>query len=168
MEPVDSTIKYTPFPALSKHANGIVGNNETEVTSTYFANQILITISQSGRLAQWMSFIKFMVLLQIEVPITPSIALPLTELGGQKSFIPSEDGDNLLLPANHLTPKTLLGGGGEQRENLGHLLASHVANSITTKNPDESRTVLIGLGLEKVVLQREDFFDMMELLHTII
>ncbi|RKF64917.1 hypothetical protein OnM2_015058 [Erysiphe neolycopersici] len=157
MESEDSSVKYTPFPAVSKQAKGIIGNIETEVTLTYFADQIMIIISQSGRLAQW-----------IEVPISPSIALPLTELGGQHNVLPSENGENLLLPANHLTPKTLLGGGGEQRENLGHLLASHVATSITTRNPDESRTVLIGLGLEKVLLQREDFFDMMELLHTII
>ncbi|KAI6251269.1 hypothetical protein HI914_00461 [Erysiphe necator] len=158
MELADSTLKYTPFPTAFKQVKGSVGNIETEATSTYFADQILITISQHGCLSQW-----------IEVPISSSVAASFTKLGAQYTQFPSGNGDDEMeLPESHLTPKTLLGSGGEQRENIAHLFAMNIASSIVKKNPEECRTILVGLGLEKVVLQREDFFDMMELLHVII
>lgn len=73
-----------------------------------------------------------------------------------------------MLPLGHLTPKTLLGAGGEQRETLGHLYASQIASVIATRNPEESRTVVVGLGLQKVEIQREAFFDLLELLQKVI
>jgi proteasome assembly chaperone 3 len=72
------------------------------------------------------------------------------------------------LPLGHLSPKTLMGGGGERRETLGHLYASQIASIIATRNPEESRTVVVGLGLQKVDIEREAFFDMLELLQNII
>jgi proteasome assembly chaperone 3 len=73
-----------------------------------------------------------------------------------------------MLPLGHLTPKTLLGAGGEQRETLGHLYASQIASAIATRNPEESRTVLVGFGLQKVDMEREAFFDLIELVHQVI
>ena len=73
-----------------------------------------------------------------------------------------------MLPLNHLTPKTLLGAGGEKRETMGHLYASQIASSIAKKDPEETRTILIGFGLEKVELDREAFFDLMELVQKVI
>lgn len=73
-----------------------------------------------------------------------------------------------MLPNAHLTPKTLLGAGGEQRETIGHLYASQVASAIKTRNPDESRTVLVGLGLHKVDMDREAFFDLLELVQKVL
>jgi proteasome assembly chaperone 3 len=73
-----------------------------------------------------------------------------------------------MLPLRHLTPKTLLGAGGEQRETLGHLYASQIASVIATRNPEESRTVVVGLGLQKVEMEREAFFDLLELLQKVI
>lgn len=73
-----------------------------------------------------------------------------------------------LLPQGHLNPKTLIGAGGEQREAIGHLYATQLANSILTRNPEENRSVLVGLGLTKIDMERAAFFDMMELLHKII
>ena len=67
-----------------------------------------------------------------------------------------------------MTPKTLLGAGGEQRETLGHLYASQIASVIATRNPDETRTVVVGLGLQKVDMEREAFFDLLELLQKVI
>lgn len=61
-----------------------------------------------------------------------------------------------------------MGGGGEQRETLGHLYASQIATFIATRNPEESRTVVVGLGLQKVDMEREAFFDMFELLQKVI
>jgi proteasome assembly chaperone 3 len=72
-----------------------------------------------------------------------------------------------MLPLGHLTPKTLLGAGGEQRETLGHLYASQIASVIATRNPEESRTVVVGLGLQKVEMEREAFFDLLELLQKV-
>lgn len=73
-----------------------------------------------------------------------------------------------MLPLGHLTPKTLLGAGGEQRETIGHLYASQIASAIATRNPEETRTVVVGLGLQKVDMEREAFFDLLELIQKII
>ena len=73
-----------------------------------------------------------------------------------------------MLPFGHLTPKTLLGAGGDQRETVGHLYASQIASTILTKHPEETRTVLVGFGLEKVDLEREAFFDLLELIQKVI
>lgn len=61
-----------------------------------------------------------------------------------------------------------MGGGSEEREALGHLYASQIATVIATRDPEERRTVVVGLGLLKVDLEREAFFDMMELLQKVI
>lgn len=73
-----------------------------------------------------------------------------------------------MLPLTHLSPKTLLGGGGEQREMYGHLIASQVATLIATKNPEESRTVVVGLGLERVDVERVAYFDLLELVQKVL
>lgn len=67
------------------------------------------------------------------------------------------------LPSNHLTPKTLVGVGSEERETFGHLYASQIASHLALRNPDERRTLLLGLGLEKVEGGGEAFFDLLEL-----
>lgn len=41
------------FPAKSKHVAGLVDGSETDVSSVYFSDKILITISQEGLLSQW-------------------------------------------------------------------------------------------------------------------
>jgi len=46
-------IEPSPFPAKTKQAAGLVNGVETDLTSMYFSDKILITISQGGRLAQW-------------------------------------------------------------------------------------------------------------------
>lgn len=73
-----------------------------------------------------------------------------------------------MLPLNHLTPKTLLGAGGDQRETMGHLYASQIATAIAKRDPEERRTVVVGFGLEKVDMEREAFFDLIELVQKVI
>lgn len=73
-----------------------------------------------------------------------------------------------MLPLGHLTPKTLLGAGGDQRETIGQLYAGQIASALMTKNPEESRTLLVGFGLQKVDTERETFFDMLELTQKVI
>jgi len=50
---VESGVEPTRFPATSKQAAGLVNGTPTNVASVYFADKILITISQGGRLSQW-------------------------------------------------------------------------------------------------------------------
>lgn len=46
-------IQETPFPTHSKTVAGLVGGAETDISSLAFSDKILITISQAGRLSQW-------------------------------------------------------------------------------------------------------------------
>lgn len=78
------------------------------------------------------------------------------------------NGPDDLLPLQRLTPKTLMGGGGEERETIGHLYASQIASLISTRNPEETRTVLVGIGLQKVDMAREAWFDILELIQQVV
>lgn len=51
---------------------------------------------------------------------------------------------------------------------MGHLYASQIASVIATRNPEETRTVVVGLGLQRVDMDREAFFDLLELIQKII
>jgi len=68
----------------------------------------------------------------------------------------------------HLTPKTLLGGGGEERESLAQLYAVQIASYIARRDAEERRTLIIGLGLQKLRPEREAFFDVLELIQKIL
>lgn len=72
------------------------------------------------------------------------------------------------LPSAHLTPKTLLGSGSEERETLGQLFAGQIASLLSLRDPEEHRTLMLGLGLEKVESNSEAFFDLMELLQQVL
>ena len=67
-----------------------------------------------------------------------------------RSILPDHrSGDDALLPSTRFSPRTLLGAGGTDRETTGQLYASQIANAITTKSPEESRSLMLGLGLPK-------------------
>lgn len=76
--------------------------------------------------------------------------------------------DRGLLPSTHLTPSTLLGGGGEERETLGQLYAAQIASQMSLRSPDDRRTLVLGLGLEKAETEREAFFDLLELAQKVL
>jgi proteasome assembly chaperone 3 len=46
---------------------------------------------------------------------------------------------------------------------MGQLYASQIASTIITKNPDERRLLVLGLGFAKVEMEREAYFDVVEL-----
>jgi proteasome assembly chaperone 3 len=46
-------VKEDPFPARSREVSGIINNVPTVITLTSFSDKILLTISQEGRLSQW-------------------------------------------------------------------------------------------------------------------
>lgn len=77
------------------------------------------------------------------------------------STVTDEDG---LLPNTHFTPKTLLGASTQERDTLGQLYATRIASIIITKNPEEHRTVLVGLGLMNFEAKRDIFYDIIDLL----
>ncbi|KAK7414702.1 hypothetical protein QQX98_006470 [Neonectria punicea] len=142
-------IREESFPAPAREASGLVNGIPTEVTSTSFSDKILITISQEGRLSQW-----------IQVPLSGSSG------GMVEMALPSMNQG--LLPSTHLTPKTLLGGGGEDRETLGQLYASQLASHLSLSSPDDRRTLVLGLGLVKIDTEREAFFDLLELTQKVL
>ncbi|KAI1191086.1 hypothetical protein F5B17DRAFT_365617 [Nemania serpens] len=145
MEPVQ--VIDEPFPAASRHATGRIDGVSTEATALFFADRILITLCQEGRLSQW-----------IQVPLSaPSPAAVDMALAKES-----------LLPMAHLTPKTLLGGGGEERESLAQLYAAQIASYIARRDADERRTLVVGLGLQRLRRDREAFFDVLELVQKVL
>ncbi|KUI52653.1 Proteasome assembly chaperone 3 [Cytospora mali] len=141
-----SDIREEPFPAPSKQASGTVNGIATEVCSTNFEDKIMLTISQDGRLSQWIQ-----VPLSAPSPALVDMAMPRAELSA--------------LPSLHLTPKTLLGGGGPERETLGQLYAAQIASHLALRNPEDRRTLVLGLGLRKFDAESRDaFFDVLELI----
>ncbi|KAF7944258.1 hypothetical protein EAE96_010660 [Botrytis aclada] len=139
--PPISEILPSPFPARSKTASAIVNGRDTNVCCMYFADKILITITQGGKLGQW-----------IQIPLTSAsptsydTSIPLPSASNETG---SGSGNaNMILPLEHLTPRTLLGAGGEKRERIGHLYASQIGSMILGRDAEERRTVLVGLGLE--------------------
>ncbi|KAJ9139261.1 hypothetical protein NKR19_g7520 [Coniochaeta hoffmannii] len=137
------------FPAPSKHANGLVNGVETEVSSISFSDKIVVTVSQDGRLAQWVQ-------VPLSAPSAASVDMALPGAGFSA------------LPASHLTPTTLLGAGSEDRETIGHLYAAQLASHLTLRDPEEKRTLVLGLGLKTVDTAREAFFDVLELVQQVI
>ena len=52
----DYQIVSQPFPASTKTQTTTIHNTPTTATTLYFADKILITITQNGRLAHWVRF----------------------------------------------------------------------------------------------------------------
>jgi proteasome assembly chaperone 3 len=72
------------------------------------------------------------------------------------------------LPSTHLTPRTILGAGNEERETMGQLCAAQLASHISLKSPEDRRTLVLGLGLMTRSTDREAFFDLLELAHKVL
>ncbi|KAL9041962.1 MAG: hypothetical protein Q9180_000927 [Flavoplaca navasiana] len=144
--PPSITMPSTSYPATTRQAAGYIDGIFTDVMSTSFSDKIMITITQKGRLAQW-----------IHVP------LDVTNPSATDQYLPSASGDDSLLPMTHLTPKTLLGGATEERETLGQLYAAQIASLIASMNPHEKRTVMVGLGLSNIEASRENFYNTIDL-----
>ncbi|OJD16602.1 hypothetical protein AJ78_03242 [Emergomyces pasteurianus Ep9510] len=135
-----------PFPASTKQAAGVLGGVLTEVMSVSFSDKILVTISQKGKLGQW-----------LHVPLENTN--PGTD-GYHTLPNPNEDG---LLPLPNLTATSVLGARGSQRETVGQLYACQIATAIVTKNPNEKRLLVVGLGFEQPELDRDIFFAVIDL-----
>ncbi|KAL1960050.1 hypothetical protein VTO42DRAFT_222 [Malbranchea cinnamomea] len=133
------------FPAATKQAAGVVGGVQTDVMSVWFADKILFTITQKGRLGQW-----------LHVPLENSNP-------GMDEFTFAEVGDDNLLPPARLTATSILGGRTAEWEPIGHLYACQIASAIVTKTPTENRLLVVGLGLEQPTTDREIFYGIVDL-----
>ncbi|OAG37344.1 hypothetical protein AYO21_08421 [Fonsecaea monophora] len=148
----DDTRVTIPFPASTKQAAKEVNGVKTDVMYISFADKIMITITQNGKLGQW-----------ITVPLlsdNPTHSDPYFQTG--------RSGEDALLPSTRFSPRTLLGAGGSEREAMGHLYASQIADAIITKTPDERRSLMLGLGLAKVELERDVFSQIIDLVLSVL
>jgi proteasome assembly chaperone 3 len=83
-------------------------------------------------------------------------------------FQTNQSGDDVLLPSSRFLPRTLLGAGGTDREAMGQLYASQIAHAIVTKSPEESRSLMLGLGLAKVEMDRDVFLQVIDLVLSVL
>lgn len=54
--PAPSNIPTTSYPATTRQAAGHIDGILTDVMSSSFSDKIMVTITQKGRLAQWVSY----------------------------------------------------------------------------------------------------------------
>jgi len=64
---------------------------------------------------------------------------------------------------HHLTGTTILGGTIPELDVLGQTLATQIASAIKTRDPGETRMVVLGMGLEKTMKGREEFSELVGL-----
>ncbi|KAK2803863.1 hypothetical protein FQN50_006871 [Emmonsiellopsis sp. PD_5] len=153
-----------PFPASTKQAAGVLGGISTDVMVVSFSDKIMVTVSQKGKLAQWVwhSEPSSHPLYRTDIP---QLHVPLENTNpGTDGYHtlpdPNEDG---LLPLPNLTATSVLGARGSERETIGQLYACQIASMIATKNPDEKRLLVVGLGLDQPELDRDMFFGVIDL-----
>jgi hypothetical protein len=87
---------------------------------------------------------------------------------GDHFFHTVADPEEALMPSTRFAPRTLLGASSPDREMMGHLLGSQIAHAITTKEPGETRQLMLGLGLAKAEVEREVFLQIVELVLSVI
>jgi proteasome assembly chaperone 3 len=103
--------------------------------------------------------------------VTLKITVPLLSDNPTQSdpyFQTNRAGDDALLPSARFSPRVLLGGGSSDREAVGQLYASQIANAIVTKSPEESRSLMLGLGFAKVDADREVFLQVIDLVLSVL
>ncbi|KYK61557.1 hypothetical protein DCS_02699 [Drechmeria coniospora] len=160
-------VREDEFPVPSRHASGLVNGITTDVTSLSFSDKILVTISQEGRLSQWVRHsVLFALATRREADM--EFQVPLTGSSGGIVDMTLPSLNHGLLPSTHLTPRTLVGGGGDDRETFGQLYAAQIASRLSLKSPDDRRILVLGLGLAKFETEREAFFDLFELAQKVL
>jgi proteasome assembly chaperone 3 len=64
---------------------------------------------------------------------------------------------------HHLTATTILGGTIPELEVLGQTLATQVASAVKTRNERETRMVVVGMGLDRAMVARDEFSELVGL-----
>jgi len=68
-----------------------------------------------------------------------------------------DDPESDLLPMHHLTATTILGGTVPELDILGQTLATQIASALKTRDERETRLVVLGMGLDKSMVAKEEF-----------
>ncbi|PSN70751.1 hypothetical protein BS50DRAFT_570256 [Corynespora cassiicola Philippines] len=147
----DYVVAPAPFPAKTLSTTERIKGKETSATTMYFADKIMITISQDGRLAHW-----------VHVPLDVSAtddSITSNPYVDRDDDEPSSD----LLPMHHLTATTILGGTVQELDVLGQTLSTQIGSAIKTRNPSETRMLVMGLGLDKSMSGREEYSELVGL-----
>jgi proteasome assembly chaperone 3 len=79
-----------------------------------------------------------------------------------------DDPESDLLPMHHLTATTILGGTVPELDILGQTLATQVATALKTRDERETRMVVLGMGLDRSMIGREGFSELVGLVLEII
>ncbi|EFQ97282.1 hypothetical protein MGYG_00323 [Nannizzia gypsea CBS 118893] len=145
VHPIMLGLENAPYPASTKQAAGVVGGQQTDVMVVSFQDRILVTITQNGRLAQW-----------LHVPMEN----PDPTVGFQTLSSNQEDA---LLPRPEFNATPILGGRSGDWEVIGQLYACQIATAITTKTPEEKRLLVVGLGLETPDVDRDIYLGIVDL-----
>ncbi|KAF1967394.1 hypothetical protein BU23DRAFT_542924 [Bimuria novae-zelandiae CBS 107.79] len=143
-------VDVTPFPAPSKSHSTSISGHPTTATTLYFADKILITVTQYGRLAHW-----------VHVPL--DVSATDSSLHHIHSDLDSSAPASDLLPMHQLTATTILGGTVPELDVIAQTLATNVASAIKTRNERELRTVVLGTGLDRSMSGREEFSELVGL-----
>ncbi|KAF2648281.1 hypothetical protein K491DRAFT_670882 [Lophiostoma macrostomum CBS 122681] len=151
--PQDYSVTPTPYPAKSHTTSTSIKGVETVATSISFADKILITISQHGRLAHWIH-----VPLDISATDASLTSTPYNDQDSDDDTPPSD-----LLPLHHLTATTILGGMVPELGVLGQTIATQIASAVLTRDPGEKRMVVVGLGLDASMSGRKEFSELVGL-----
>ncbi|KAF2855012.1 hypothetical protein T440DRAFT_464324 [Plenodomus tracheiphilus IPT5] len=150
------TVTPAPYPARTKTASAAIQGIETTVTSVDFADKIVITVTQQGRLAHW-----------VHVPLDISATdAPMTS----NAYLERDDQDpsSELLPMHHLTATTILGGTVADLDILGQTLATQIASAVKLRNERETRMVVVGMGLDKSMTGRDKFTELIGLVLDVV
>lgn len=182
MSLIDTSLPSLPYPANTKIAATEILQIPTTAQLTSFSDKLLLTISQHGKLAQWFS-----------VPLAadnPSASEGFMAIDG----VINGDGEGeaegevdqivgLLVPQSRFQARTLVGGGGGEREVWGGLVARCVAGLVVGKgrqgrygdSEGESRVLIVGLGLVGIRFdtveeeeRRELFLRILELVSRVL
>ncbi|KAH6846427.1 hypothetical protein J4E82_000224 [Alternaria postmessia] len=152
----DYTVTPAPYPARTSTSTSMIKSIKTTATTVNFADKILITVTQDGRLAHW-----------VHVPL--DISATDASMTSNASLERDEDDPNSdLLPMHHLTATNILGGTIAELDVLGQTLATQIASAIKQRDDRETRMVVVGMGLDKSMVGREAFSELIGLVLGVI
>jgi len=140
-----SGAELSSYPAATQTVSATIAGVETTVTRIYFSDKILVTVCQAGRLNHWVH-----VPLLNQAPSDSSYLNASVDLDEQRP-------DSTLLPLANLTATTVLGGTKPEFEVLGQTLATTLASAILMRTPEESRMLVLGVGLDRADTGRDGF-----------
>ncbi|CAN9347778.1 unnamed protein product [Alternaria alternata] len=152
----DYAVTPAPYPARTSTSTSMIKSIKTTATTVNFADKILITVTQNGRLAHW-----------VHVPL--DISATDASMTSNASLERDEDDPNSdLLPMHHLTATNILGGTIAELDVLGQTLATQIASAIKQRDDRETRMVVVGMGLDKSMVGREAFSELIGLVLGVI